>query len=66
MKLTGEYMRNDDGRGSKREKSHREKKNWRGHAEYKERKKVRNAKRPAQRFLGVDEETGLGLGWTRE
>jgi hypothetical protein len=41
-------MRNDDGHGSKREKNHREKKNWEGHADYVERKRARNAARPKQ------------------
>ncbi len=49
----------------KREKSHREKKNYRGHLEYKKRKAARNAARPKQRFMGIDEVTGLGLGWER-
>jgi hypothetical protein len=49
----------------KREKSHREKKNYRGHLDYVKRKQARNQARPKQRFLGIDEETGLGLGWTR-
>jgi hypothetical protein len=43
-------MRNDDGHGSKREKNHREKKNWKGHADYVERKRARNAARPKQVF----------------
>lgn len=49
----------------KREKSHREKKNYRGHADYLKRKEARNAARPKQRFLGIDPETGKGLGWER-
>lgn len=49
----------------KREKSHREKKNYRGHLDYLKRKRERNAARPKQRFLGIDSETGLGLGWER-
>lgn len=44
-------MRNDDGRGRKREKSHREKKNWKGHVDYVERKRARNAARPKQEFI---------------
>jgi len=43
-------MRNEDGRGKKREKSHREKKSWGGHAAYVERKRARNAARPPQVF----------------
>jgi len=34
----------------KRIKTHREKKNWKGHAEYTERKRARNAARPPQMF----------------
>lgn len=49
----------------KREKSHREKKNYRGHLDYVKRKRSRNQARPKQRFLGIDEETGLGRGWAR-
>jgi hypothetical protein len=30
-----------------------------------ERKQARNTARPKQRFLGIDSQTGLGLGWTR-
>jgi hypothetical protein len=59
-------MRNEDGgRGGKREKSHKDKKSYGGHLAYIKRKQARNAARPAQRFLGIDEETGLGLGWAR-
>lgn len=49
----------------KREKSHREKKNYRGHLDYVKRKRARNDARPKQVFLGLDPETGLGLGWSR-
>ena len=49
----------------KRVKSHREKKNYRGHGDYLKRKVERNESRPRQRFLGVDSETGKGLGWAR-
>ncbi len=31
-----------------------------------EQNQARNAKRPKQRFLGIDTQTGMGLGWTRE
>lgn len=55
-------MSRDDG---KREKSHREKKNYRGAREYADRKAARNAARPKQRFLGINPDTGKGLGWER-
>jgi hypothetical protein len=48
----------------KREKSHREKKNYRGHLDYVKRKRARNSARPKQRFLGTSI-GGLGLGWAR-
>jgi hypothetical protein len=50
----------------KRLKTHREKKNYRGHLDYIKRKAERNVARPKQRFLGLNPETGLGLGWIRE
>lgn len=43
-------MRNEDGRAKKREKTHKEKKSWGGHAAYVERKRARNAARPSQIF----------------
>lgn len=63
-------MSRDDG---KREKTHREKKNYRGHADYLKRKEARNQARPKQRFLGIDLQgfnpatgkLGIGLGWAR-
>jgi hypothetical protein len=58
-------MRNEERGDAKQKKSHRERKNYRGQKDYTDRKQARNAARPKQRFLGVDEETGLGLGWAR-
>lgn len=58
-------MRNEERGDVKQKKSHREKKNYRGHKDYIDRKQAHNAARPKQQFLGIDEETGLGLGWAR-
>lgn len=44
-------MSRDDG---KREKSHREKKNYRGHLDYLKRKKARNDARPKQMLVDVE------------
>jgi hypothetical protein len=42
-----------------------QRKNPRSNDLYIERKQARNQTRPKQRFLGIDPQTGLGLGWTR-
>jgi hypothetical protein len=42
-----------------------QRKNPRSHDLYVERKQARNQARPKQQFLGVNIQTGLGLGWTR-
>jgi hypothetical protein len=42
-----------------------QRKNPRSHDLYVERKQARNQARPKQQFLGIDSQTGLGLGWIR-
>lgn len=54
-----------DEQNIKQKKRAYERKNPRSNDLFIERKQARNASRPKQRFLGVDPETGLGLGWTR-
>lgn len=54
-----------DEQNVKQKKHAYQRKNPRAHELFVQRKQERNAARPKQRFLGVDPQTGLGLGWAR-
>jgi hypothetical protein len=53
-----------DERSGQKKKAY-ERKNPRAHDLFVERKQEKNALRPKQRFLGINSQTGFGLGWTR-
>jgi len=55
-------------RDASNEKQHKpayQRKNPRSAEQQAEERQAKNARRPKQRWLGLDSETGFGLGWTR-
>jgi hypothetical protein len=54
-----------DEQNSKQKKSHRYRKNGASREQREKTRFEKNQARPKQRFLGIDTQTGLGLGWTR-